>query len=128
MNEHTINFEFYLTDWRGKLQTTINEDARNELLGISDSAFILFQFFMSKRKEPEFRFTDTETAEEFPCWSLRKIGEVRRRLTKEGWFYQISGRMNDGRNVMSTYLGSGEVARVKKLAEEANKARNKNGE
>jgi len=70
----------------------------------SDSAVILFEYYLSKAGIEEFEFTDDKAAHALK-WSVRKVQEVRKRLIKAGYFLQKKGTYNDGRKIVTTYLG-----------------------
>jgi len=70
----------------------------------SDSAVILFEYYLSKAGIEDFEFTDKKAAHALE-WSIRKVQEVRKKLIKAGYFLQKKGTYHDGRKIVTTYLG-----------------------
>ncbi len=70
----------------------------------SDAAVILFEYYLSKAGIEEFEFSDYKASHALK-WSERKVQEVRKKLTKAGYFLQKKGNYRDGRKIITTYLG-----------------------
>lgn len=80
----------------------------------NSDAVILFEYYLSKAGIGEFEFTDVKTATALK-WTERKVQEVRKKLTKAGYYLQKKGSYNDGRKIVTTYLGKAKTAEFLEL-------------
>ena len=90
------------------------EDKREIMSDIGDAALILFEYYLSKSGTPNFDYSDKKAANALG-WTIRKVLDVRLKLTKAGYFLQRKGKYNDGSLIVTTYLGKEEVSKTKEL-------------
>ena len=93
--------------------TYMNSAQRKMLIKTtSDAGALLYSYYLEKAGVQNFEFTD-EAAAETLGWSLRKVQNTRRELTKTDWFYQDSFSSPKGKKLRVTYLGQ-ETVRANK--------------
>lgn len=88
------------------------EDKKNLMAECGDAATILFEYYLSRAGMEEYEYTDAKSAAALG-WSVRKVEETRKKLTKAGYFFQQYGRYNTGAKIITTYLGKEPVSKIK---------------
>jgi len=88
------------------------EDKRKMMSECGDASVILFEYYLSKAGIEEFMYTDRKTAIALG-WSIRKVEETRKKLTRAGYFFQQRGKYNAGAKIVTTYLGKEVVSKIK---------------
>jgi hypothetical protein len=88
------------------------EDKKELMAECGDAATILFEYYLSKAGMEEYEYTDSKVSNALG-WSLRKVQETRKKLTKAGYFFQQFGRYNKGNKIITTYLGKAQVESIK---------------
>ena len=84
-------------------------DNKRELMSeCGDAATILFEFYLSKAGIEEYEYADDKAARALG-WSIRKVQETRKKLTRAGYFKQRTGRYSNGGKIITTYLGKAMV-------------------
>jgi len=95
----------------------MTDSDRRALMNLSMSAYILYEYYLQKYDERDLRqtFADMEDtrAAGILGWTERRVADVRRALVKNNWFYEVRGRMNDGRKIHTIYLDRARILEIK---------------
>lgn len=91
-------------------------DKKTLMAECGDASTILFEYYLSKAGMEEYEYTDEKVSRALG-WSVRKVQENRKRLTKAGYFFQQHGKYNSGTKIITTYLGKDPVSKIKEELE-----------
>ena len=75
---------------------------------LGDSPLILLEYYVRKAGTPNFEYTDQKAADTLG-YSMRKVLDLRLKLTKAGYFKQVKTKLPAGNAVVITYLGKDAV-------------------
>ena len=88
------------------------QDIKNLVQECGEASCLLYQYYTSKAGIDGFEYTDAKSAKYFG-WKESKAKQLRLKLSKANWFYQVSGKLNNGKKIINTYLGKNVVQEEK---------------
>jgi len=91
------------------------EKERKDLMSsCGDAALILYEYYLKKAGIDGYTYQDELVARGLG-WNSHKVKQNRLKLTKEQYFLQINGKLNDKRKITVTYLHPQEIHEVNAL-------------
>lgn len=95
----TLYLKYYLT-----------HDERRQLISeTSDSACLLFEYYLRVASYTKPVPLDDDTAAEYFGWIPSKVRRIRLQLVHNNWFSHAKGKLNNGQRVEMYYLGKDAV-------------------
>ena len=88
-----------------------NEERQDIIQTLSDSAFMLFQYYLRMATIPDSIMEDINAATYFH-WDISKVSRLRRALEKENYFRRITFTANSGKKSTTYYIGKDIVSRL----------------
>ena len=80
------------------------QDIKDLVQECGEASCLLFQYYTSNAGIDGFEYTDEKSAKYFG-WKESKAKQLRLKLSQANWFYQVSGKLNNGKKIINTYLG-----------------------